>query len=382
MTKDSSLQCFVPCLPGLEAVVAGEIEAAFQQQFRKNILCQTEAGGVTFVGTPKRIYVANLWLRSANRVLLRIGNFDAAQFSQLVRRMSQLPWQDYIGRQTAVSFQISSKKSRLIHTGAILQRAQSGIEKKLGFPIRLAGDDTKAESTQKVFIRLHRDRCTVSIDSSGDHLHRRGYRQAIGKAPLRETLAAGILSLCGWSPEYALIDPFCGSGTIVIEAAMRAANIAPGLNRSFSFQQWPHFQMETWENIRGAAAKAIVSSQASIHGFDRDKGAIEAALGNAERAGVAGMTTFAQQPISELTTNHQRGFLITNPPYGKRIGREKPVRNLYATFGKVCRKRIDNWKIYYLCSQFELAAASGWKTTTPIATFDNGGIKVMLFRGR
>ncbi|HJU90018.1 MAG TPA: hypothetical protein VJ672_11530, partial [Gemmatimonadaceae bacterium] len=226
------------------------------------------------------------------------------------------------------------------------------------------------------------DRCTVSADTSGALLHRRGYRLATGKAPLRETLAAAMLLGSGWDPSRPLVDPMCGSGTIPIEGALLARRIPPGLYRRFAFMDWPDFDAQRWERMLDAArAQILPHAAAAISGSDRDGGAIEAAHANAERIGVGGDIEFRQAALSAITLPRGPGWMVTNPPYGTRVGDRDKLRNLYAQLGNVARAKAVRWTLAFLSPAAELETRVGVELSSVFQT-RNGGIPVRLVRGR
>jgi putative N6-adenine-specific DNA methylase len=227
-------------------------------------------------------------------------------------------------------------------------------------------------------VRIVRDECTVSLDSSGALLHRRGYRQAVAKAPLRETLAAGLLLASGWDPATPLVDPFCGSGTIPIEAARLARRIPPGLERDFAFRQWPGADETRWQAQLADARRAILPrAPAPILGADRDAGAIVAARANAERAGVAEDIGWTQAAVSTLAPPPGTGALIANPPYGRRISEGRELRDLYARLGTVARERLPGWRVTLLLPEAPLERATGLAFGAPLHT-RNGGLAVRM----
>ena len=256
-------------------------------------------GGVTFKGDLSALTLANLHLRTASRILARLGNFfHATSFTELQKRASRLPWERFITPGQPISLRVTCHKSKLYHSEAVLKSIATALEERLGQPSPLVktGSLVDGHPPQLIVVRLFEDKCTVSVDSSGELLHKRGYRQAVAKAPLRETLAAALLMASGWDRTSALLDPFCGSGTIPIEAAMMAHHIPPGLNRHFAFMDWPEYDGAVFPVPESAATKLNQSStiknnsgQAqipTIQASDRDAGAIKMANENAERAGV------------------------------------------------------------------------------------------------
>jgi putative N6-adenine-specific DNA methylase len=250
----------------------------------------------------------------------------------------------------------------------------------LARPSRLVTTDEENKSARLNFIvvRIADDRCQISLDTSGALLHFRGYRQATAKAPLRETLAAAMILSSGWRPDRSLLDPFCGSGTIPIEAALIARRIAPGRQRRFAFFEWPQFDRAEWEALLAQADNGVLDqAPAGIQGSDRDAGAIEASRANADRAGVLRDIEFTQRALSAIEPIGV-GDVITNPPYGQRVGGaggQGDVRNLYAQLGKVLRAQCPGWRVAMLSSDVHWEYNTGLKFE-PIARFNNGGIKV------
>jgi putative N6-adenine-specific DNA methylase len=230
-------------------------------------------------------------------------------------------------------------------------------------------------------VRLVENRCTVSLDSSGALLHRRGYRLATAKAPLRETLAAGMLLASGWDLTSPLLDPFCGAGTIPIEAVLMARRIAPGLQRRFAFMDWPNFDEGAWERQRAEAKEARVKSRPLVIASDRDAGAIRSARENAERAGVADGIDFSLRALSAVDPPQGSGWVVTNPPYGVRLGAQEDLPRLYTRFGRTLRVKCPGWRVTLLCNSTQLLSATGLKFDLGIST-RNGGVKVRLARGK
>ncbi|HEX9165196.1 MAG TPA: class I SAM-dependent RNA methyltransferase [Gemmatimonadales bacterium] len=352
--------------PGLERVTAAELSALG--------LTPTgmEEGGVSFTADHPGLYLANLQLRTASRVLVRLATFEARGFPELERHARKVPWQDFLGPGVRAVFRVTSKKSKLYHAGAIEERlARTGGR---------ADGQTGGEFVQEFVVRVFRDRLTISADSSGDLLHLRGYRLATAKAPLRETLAAAMLLGAGWDPRTPLVDPFCGSGTIPIEAALLARRIPPGRHRSFAFMRWPGFDAASWQALLARAdAESLAGAPAPIVGADRDAGAIRASVANAERAGVSGDIAFRQLPLSSLQAPEGPGLLVTNPPYGVRVGEADHLRDLYARLGRVLSERFSGWTAVMLSANRALEGQTGlsweeiWRTR-------NGGIPVRLVR--
>ena len=374
MPAERSLHCFAVAAPGLEPLVAAELR-------RLTALCPLEIaapepGGVEFRAGQRGLYAANLHLRTASRVLVRMGTFHASAFHELERHAARLPWAAFTAAGQAITFRVTSRKSRLYHQDAVAERLLAAA----GAPALPASAGLPAP--QEFIVRLFRDECTVSADSSGELLHRRGYRLAGGKAPLRETLAAAMLAATGWGGSVPLVDPMCGSGTIPIEAALLARRIPPGLDRGFAFERWPEYEAAIWEELVAASrARILPRAEGTIVGSDRDAGAVAAASANAARAGVASDIEWRQAAISAVEPPATPGWIVTNPPYGVRVGERQRLRNLYAQLGNVLRRRWQGWDVAFLSAHAELERQTALALETAFTT-ENGGIGVRLVRGR
>jgi putative N6-adenine-specific DNA methylase len=342
-----------------------------------------EGGGIDFAGSLEDVYRANLHLRTASRVLLRLGAFPAASFPEFRRKASRLPWENFLARGRPVALRVACHQSRLYHQGAVAERLVGAIADRLGGspPIKKFAETADAPLPQLILVRLKENLCTISVDSSGELLHKRGYRLSTAKAPLRETLAAAMLLASEWDGSSPLIDPFCGSGTIVIEAALMASHLPPGRSRRFAFMEWPIFNPETWRQALAATEPEEKSPLPRLVGSDRDEGAIEAARANAERAGVADFIEFLSRPISSIESPSGPGWVVTNPPYGIRTDSRRDLRNLYARLGNVLRERCAGWQMTLLCGSPMLLRSTGLKFDEGILV-DNGGLKVKLVRSR
>ncbi len=383
---------FAVCTPGLERFLAGELDQlglrtlhpAFRSEdFSPSKESADESGGLEFRGSLSDLYRTNLHLRTASRVLLQLGAFYADTFSDLRRRAKRLPWESHLHPGQAISLRVTSHKSRLFHSAVVEERVMDAMEERLGRrpPIRNFEADEDIHLPQLIIVRLIENRCTIHVDSSGPLLHRRGYRLEGGKAPLRETLAAGILLASGWDTVSPLLDPFCGSGTIAIEAVLLARKIPPGSRRQFAFMGWPNFDSEMWEKLLVESKLIQPAPCPKILASDRDAGAIRAAQANAERAGVANSIEFSCRPISAIDPHPGPGWVVTNPPYGIRLGTHRDLQSLYVRFGKVLRAKCSGWKITMLCNSSRLFQATGLKFEPGIST-RNGGLRVRLMRAR
>ncbi len=379
------LSIFAATAPGLEPLAAAELRAL-------GIQGAPEQGGVAWSGTAEELYAANLWLRTASRVTVGAAEFRARTFFELERHARKIPWERWVGKGRAVRLRVTSRKSKLYHEGAIAERVLDAIERRVG---SLAGaevarddeGDDDASDAQLFVVRFVRDACIVRADSSGALLHLRGYRQALARAPLRETLAAASLLGSRWPGDAPLLDPMCGSGTIPIEAALMARGIAPGLAnadrepRRFAFQEWPDADPAAWSRVVERARDAIrPAAPAPIQGSDRDAGAIEAATSNAARAGVLDDLALAVAPVSAIDPPAGRGWIVTNPPYGVRVGETEALRNLYAALGHAARQRAPGWTLALLSAEARLDAQVDVPFADAFQT-RNGGIPVHLAVG-
>ncbi len=364
------LDCYAITPPGVEALTVRELAAL------GIAVGVTEPGGASFRADLRGLATANLELRTASRVLVRLGTFHASAFHELERRASRLPWESYVPPGGAVSFRVTSRKSKLYHQDGIAERLAVAVAR------RVAGaHGADAADAQSFVVRLFRDECTVSADASGAHLHQRGYRLATAKAPLRETLAAAMLLAACWDGTVPLLDPMCGSGTIPIEAALLARRVAPGLARHFALERWPSFDPQVWRaTVARAEERVLPRTAAPILGSDRDAGAIEAATANAGRAGVLGDIVFRRAAVSALDPPPGPGLVVTNPPYGVRMGQSRDLRDLYARLGQVLRRSCPGWSVALLSARAELARQTALELTTGFST-TNGGLRVRLLTG-
>jgi putative N6-adenine-specific DNA methylase len=376
------LVCYAVCTPGLEALLAAELRAL---GIRPGA---AEPGGIEFPATARQLYAANLFLRTATRVLVRVGSFLAPTFAMLEAGAREVPWDEWLAPGAPVSLRVSSSASRLYHTGAVAERLAAvvpGVVLPAGrraadgsAPAVEAEDDESAPDGPTLRVRIVRDRVTVSLDASGAPLYRRGWRLATAKAPLRETLAAALVLASGWDGEAPLVDPLCGSGTIPIEAALLACGIAPGAGRGFAFQRWPSFEPGTWASVRAQAAERERRARPpAIVAADRDPGAVRAARENAGRAGMAEVVEVREQPLAALAPPPGAGWLLCNPPYGVRIRGGRELRELHATLGRLVRERLTGWRVGVLTAEAAVAEQTRLRFETRLST-RNGGIPVRL----
>jgi putative N6-adenine-specific DNA methylase len=347
---------FAVAAPGLEPFVAAELRAL-------GIDGKIVDGGVEFSGPVEACWRANLWLRTATRILVRAGEIEAREFAKLRRRAAGLPWDRLLPRNAAVDISVSASRCRLYHTGAVAENLHQAIADAVGKP---EGDPLK------VLARGVGDRWTLSVDSSGELLHRRGWRLDPAEAPLRETLAAALLYACKWDPATPFYDPMCGAGTIVLEAAALARNLAPGLGRRFAFERWPGFDAAAFEKLREDARAAIRPATAFVGGSDHALSAVEAAQRNAARAQLDVRLSVAD--LDQVRAPESAGLVLTNAPYGKRVGTH--LRPLYGKLGRLLKTQFRAWKAGVLLADARLIPLLGRGETLRLV---NGGLRVLLF---
>ena len=385
MPNAAPLSLFAVTAPGLEPVAAGELVALGVTD------AVAEPGGVAFTGGHERLYEANLQLRTASRVVARVAEFTARTFFELERHARRVAWEEYLTPGRPVRVRVTCRKSRLYHSDAVGERIIAAIAHRVGSiglgAVVHAGEEEADGSAppehdpagaQLFTIRFLHDRCTVSADSSGALLHLRGYRQAVAKAPMRETLAAAMLLGGGWRGESPLVDPLCGSGTIAIEGALIARRIAPGIGRRFAFMEWPNFSERVWSTVHDRATNSTLSRcPVIIVASDRDAGATTATAANADRAEVAGDIDVRTHALSAIRPPVGPGCLAVNPPYGVRVGQSDELRNLYAALGQVAKAKFPAWTVALLAADRKLANRTGL-ALRPVFRSSNGGIPVDL----
>ena len=338
--------------------------------------------GVAFTADFRTIALANLWLRTASRVIVRLGEFKAQGFADLEKGAAKLPWRRVLLPGQPISVRVTCRKSRLYHSDAVAERIVRQVSKHFGVDapvVRLTesdDDDAPTDEAQRLLVRIVHDVCTVSADTSGELLHRRGYRQAIAKAPLRETVAAACLLAVDYDGTQAFLDPMCGSGTFPIEAAMIARGQAPGRARPFSFEHWPDADRDVLPALRRSTKAAGVDIDAvPIVGSDRDPGAIRMSSENAERAGVGAMVHFEQKTLDEITPPAESGTWCSNAPYGRRVGNADALTGLFVQIGKLARGPFAEWRVALLLAEQSHVQALQSPTTEILHT-RVGGIQV------
>lgn len=366
-------ELFAACQPGLEPFLVDEVRSLGANP-------TAQPGGVTFAGDLTLVLRSGLWLGTASHLLLRIASFRCRALGELQRKAAELPWRDWLRRQVPLSVQATTRGSRIYHTGAAAERVANAIGTAMGgaLPDAAPTDDTVAH----VHVRLRDDLCTISLDASCTPLHRRGYRLDGRKAPLREDLAHALLLASGWQPDLALLDPFCGSGTILIEAAGLAQGLPPGRLRTPPLQHLALFEPDVWEAVR---TERRAAGSASIAGGDRDAGAVAASRANAERAGVGSAIAlhegaFTTLPWLQDAGRPERGALVTNPPFGVRVAKAGGLVPLYQTLGHRAAQLGPGWRVAILAHDVRLARRTGLPLRAAFTT-RHGGISVSAMVG-
>lgn len=364
----------VPCHFGLEAVLKREIMDLGLE------IVEVEDGRVTFAGDRQALCRANIFLRSAQRVLIKIGNFRAETFEELFQGTKALPWEAYIPKDgkfwVAKAASVKSKLFSPSDIQSIMKKAM--VERMKGIYHTDWFSETGADYPVRVFIK--KDEVTVGLDTSGESLHKRGYRKLTAKAPIAENLAAALLLLTPWKKDRILVDPFCGSGTIPIEAAMMAAGIAPGKTRSFTAQAWEHVvPARLWQQTREEAlARENLDIETQIQGYDVDDEMVSIARANAKLAGVEHLVHFQRRDVDRLSHAKKYGFILTNPPYGERLEDKENLFALYRTLGERYRA-LDSWSMYVITSYEQAQEAIGKKADKNRKLY-NGMIKTYFYQ--
>jgi len=373
-------QFFAATAPGLEPVCHDELTCLLPPGTPLTIV----EGGVEFMGRLHDCYLANLNLRSANRVLMRIESFRAENFRQLERNLIAVPWELFLLPGTTTRMRVTSRHSRLYHKDAIGGRVQASIARRLaqdGFSGQAFPDPAVS---QQIFVRASDNRFTLSVDSSGDLLHKRGIKPGAAKAPIRETLAAAALLLAGYSGSELLVDPMCGSGTFSIEAALIAQNIPPGWFRDFAFEKWPSFQAGRWKHIKREAEKKIVRKNTPfIFASDRDERAVSDLQESVARHDLAGIIAVFTRDFFELAPQElssRPGLVALNPPFGRRLGSQRESEALFMSVCDRLKKEYKGWNFALIAPHRHLAAKAPFKSTVHLLS--HGGLKVALMTGR
>ena len=359
---------------GLEEVAAQELKSIGATDVRPDFT------GVHFKGDKALLYRANLWMRTTFRILMPIARIKSFNGDELYRNVQKLDWNEYLDPDMTIAVTCTGKNKHLNHTHFTALQIKNAIvdwqKRKLG--IRSSVDTENPD----LIINAHiaQKHCILSLDSSGSSLHRRGYRPAMSAAPMKETLAAALLDMAEWTPDLPFLDPMCGSGTLPIEAALKALNIAPGLYRDFGFQTWLDYDRDLWQSLlKEASDRQKTDISVPIIGSDRDLNAIRQAFVNAESSGLEDYVKFARQEVSTIEAPADRGVLICNPPYGVRLGNEAELGKLYKLLGDIFKQRFKGWTAYILTGSMKLSKQVGLRTSKRIKLY-NGAIPCTLLK--
>ena len=366
---------FATVARSLESIAAAEIESLGAKEVRPDFT------GVHFIGDKATLYRVNLWARTIFRVLVPLREFYCPNSNILYQEVQKIFWGEYLQSHQTLAVNCTGSNQKLNHTHYTALQVKNAIV-----------DQQRRESGQRstidaknpdVLVNVHikQDRCILSLDSSGASLHRRGYRQAMGSAPLKETLAAALLDMAQWDASLPLLDPLCGSGTLPLEAGLKALNIAPGLFRQkFGFESFPDFDRQLWHTILTEAKNSRIQKlKAPIWGSDRDADVLTQAYGNAVRCGIEHQIQFTQDELASVEAPADSGMIICNPPYGERLGEAQELGALYKTLGDIFKQRFKGWTAFILTGNKELAKKVGLKASRRIPVY-NGAIPCTLLK--
>lgn len=369
---------FAVTAPGLEQLCVAELGELGMSDI------QALAGGVAWRGKLEDIYRANLGLRTAGRVLLRLADFRVRTWKDLSRQAERIPWEVLLAPDWPVSVSVSLHNSNLKHSGRVAEEVLAQASERLrGLGLEPPRAAAEAQGAARVMVRAADRRASISLDTSGEHLHRRGYRKAAGPAPLREDLAAGLLRLCEYQDGQTLLDPMCGAGTLAIEACLMARALPPGLTRDFAFTVWPGHRAAMFANlVKRAAAAASGAASAPIVARDRSAHTLRAAVANARRAGIASDVRMEKADFFETPPpKAPPGLMVLNPPYGKRLGSLQQAENFHRRLGERLRRAYPGWRVGVVLSRPAWAGLLGLHEKARL-TVPHGGLKVTLLYGR
>ena len=370
MKQTDKFEIFITTQLGLEHLLHDEIK---KFEFTNPVLL---VGGVSITGDWVDVWKANMYLRGATKVLARIGEFRAFHLAQLDKRARKFPWHITISKSMSIKAEVvTNRKNKIYHAGAAVERIERAISEEIGS--KIAGSVSSADIVFK--IRIIDNNVIISIDTSGDGLYKRGYKLATGKAPIRENIASLALYYCGYTGNEPVLDPMCGSGTFIIEAAEISRNLMPGRNRKFSFQNLNSYDeklvdyfIKKWENK---------ISEFTFFGMDRNHNVVEHSIQNSKRAGIDDISNFKAQSIERLSRpKGPEGLVIVNPPYGSRIGKKKDLFSLYRTFGEKMKNEFSGWRVGMVTSDNALAQSTKLPLISSELAISNGGLKIHLYR--
>ncbi|MDD3705020.1 MAG: class I SAM-dependent RNA methyltransferase [Clostridiaceae bacterium] len=369
----SNIELVAPCNFAVEAILSREIKSLGYE------ISKVEDGRVSFVADEKGICRSNLWLRTAERILVKIGEFEALSFDELFEKTKRLEWYRWIPKDAEFPVaKASSIKSKLFSTSDIQAIVKKAVVESLKTKYKQQWFEETGER-YPIHVFLNRDKAALYLDTSGLSLHKRGYRELSNAAPIKETLAAAMVLLTPWKADRALIDPFCGSGTIPIEAAMIGLNIAPGHERSFVSGNWKWIGGKLWNEAKEEAASMVRHDAVlNVQGYDIDESALKVARINAKMAGLEDKLHFQKRDVKELSSKDRYGFIVTNPPYGERISDMKSVERLYKDMGKVF-SNLETWSFYIITSHEEFERFFGRRADKKRKLY-NGMMKTDLYQ--
>ncbi|MCC5606718.1 THUMP domain-containing protein [Nostoc sp. CHAB 5834] len=368
-------QYFATVARGLETLAAQELEQLNAHSVEPGFC------GVAFEGDRTLLYRVNIWARLPFRILVNIHEFPCLDAKDLYRGIQSIDWQKYLTPDMTLAVNTTGKNDRLNHSHFTSLQIKNAIVDQQKENLGERSNVELHEPDVRINVHIERDSCTVKLDSSGNSLHRRGYRPAVGAAPLKESLAAALIQLSGWQPDQMFYDPLCGSGTLPLEASLKALNIAPGLFReSFGFENWLDFDLSLLEKLLQEAKDSQLDTlPAPIWGSDRDENIIEQAVNNAQNCGVDNHVWFSQMELADVIAPADSGVLFCNPPYGERLGRDSDLGAFYKLLGDVLKQRFKGWTAFVLSGNKELSQSIGLKSSQRIAVY-NGTLPCQLMK--
>ncbi len=368
-------QYFATVARGLEELAAQELTELGAQNVTQGFC------GVSFQGDRELLYRVNLWARLPFRVLVKLGDLPSSDGNELYESLQRIDWGEYLTPELTMAVTVTGKNEQLNHSHFTAVQAKRAITTQQTKQFGSRSNVDIADPDVRINIHIDRDLSSVSLDSSGSSLHRRGYRSAVGDAPLKESLASALVKMSGWTPELAFVDPLCGSGTLPLEAAMQALNIAPGVFReSFGFERWLDFDPDLFDRLlKAAEAGEKKEIQTKIIGSDRNYDVIKQAQANALKSGVGSYIQFAQRELADVEAPADRGILLCNPPYGERLGRNEDLGAFYKLLGDILKNRFKGWTAYVLSGNKELAKSIGLRSAQRTTVY-NGTLPCQLMK--
>ncbi len=366
---------FATVARGLEELAAQELTELGAQNVAQGFC------GVSFQGDRELLYRVNLWARLPFRVLMKLGEFPSLDANELIESIQQIEWAKYLNPDLTMAVTVTGKNEQLNHSHFTAVQVKRAITNQQTKEFGNRSNVDIDEPDVRINVHIDKDICTVSLDSSGNSLHRRGYRSAVGDAPLKESLAAALMKMSGWTPDMAFVDPLCGSGTLPLEAAMQALNIAPGVFREqFGFERWLDFDRALFDQLlKDAEAGEKKDVNVTIIGSDRSFEVIQQAKSNAQKSGVERYIQFAQLELAEVEAPSDSGILLCNPPYGERLGRDEDLGAFYKLLGDILKNRFKGWTAYVLSGNKELAKSIGLRSAQRFPVY-NGTLACQLMK--